>query len=168
MIHGNNRRVLIVDDNPAIHDDFRKILALGAYDDDSLSVKEELLFGESTESHVRQRFEVETALQGQEGVEMVLTARREGQPYAVAFVDIRMPPGIDGIETIERVTAIDPEIQFVICSAYSDYSAYEILLRLGVSDRLLLLRKPCDAAEILLMTCAMCEKWNLAHNVRAT
>lgn len=162
-----NRRVLIIDDNPAIHDDFRKVLRVGAVDRDAdLSAKEALLFGDSPSTRIGDDFEVETALQGEEGVELILGARRAGRPFALAFVDIRMPPGIDGVETIERVLALDSDIQFVICSAYSDYSAHEILLRLGVSDRLLLLRKPCDAAEILLMSCAMCEKWNLAQSVK--
>lgn len=97
---------------------------------------------------------------------MILAARRAGRPYALAFVDIRMPPGFDGVETIERVLELDSDIQFVICSAYSDYSAPEILARLGITDRLLLLRKPCDAAEILLMSCTLCEKWSLARSVK--
>ena len=158
-------RVLIIDDNPSIHDDFRKILS-GVPRDTALDAKETLLFGSVPAAESDDRFELDSAFQGEDGVEKVIQARREGNPYALAFVDIRMPPGIDGVETIEKIWPLDPDIQFVICSAYSDYPAQDILFRLGVSDRLLMLRKPCDTAEILLLATALCEKWNLAQTVR--
>lgn len=161
-----NARVLIVDDNPSIHDDFRKILG-GCQRDASLDAKEALLFGESRIAEAHDGFDLDSAFQGEEGVELVLQARCEGHPYALAFVDVRMPPGMDGVETIEKIWQLDPEIQFVTCSAYSDYSAQDILVRLGVSDRLLMLRKPCDGTEILLLATALCEKWNLAQSVRS-
>ena len=158
-----NRRVLIIDDNPSIHDDFRKILgAIGGLDS-SLRAKESLLFGDTDEPQLLEGFELAAAYQGDEGLERIVEARREGRPFTIAFVDIRMPPGMDGIETIARAWDADPELQFVICSAYSDYTARDILVRLGVSDRLLLLRKPCDSAEILLIATALCRKWNLRH-----
>lgn len=167
MHWSKNTRVLIVDDNPSIHHDFRKILG-GAQRDASLDAQEALLFGESRPTGGDEGFDIDSAFQGEEGVERILQARREGRPYAMAFVDIRMPPGMDGIETIEKIWPLDPDLQFVICSAYSDYSAQDILARLGVSDRLLMLRKPCDGAEILLLATALCEKWNLAQAVRAS
>jgi YesN/AraC family two-component response regulator len=124
--------------------------------------------GEAFPARSHEGFDLESAYQGEEALEKILQAREQDCPFAVAFVDIRMPPGWDGIETIQRVWSVDPELQFVICSAYSDYSAREILHRLGVSDRLLMLRKPCDAAEILLMAVALCEKWNLARGQSAS
>jgi CheY-like chemotaxis protein len=154
MHWSKNTRVLIIDDNPSIHHDFRKILG-GSQRDSSLDAQEALLFGESRPAGGDEGFEIDSAL-----------ARREGRPYALAFVDIRMPPGMDGVETIEKIWPLDADLQFVICSAYSDYSAQDILARLGVSDRLLMLRKPCDGAEILLLATALCEKWNLAQAVR--
>jgi CheY-like chemotaxis protein len=158
-------RVLIVDDNPCIHDDFRKILG-GTQCDDSLEAKEALLFNTPSVAKERAVFELVSAFQGEDAVEMVLKARDEGDPYALAFVDIRMPPGMDGVEAIEKIWPLDPDIQFIICSACSDHSATEILERLGVSDRLLMLRKPCDGAEILLLATAMCKKWQLAETMR--
>lgn len=165
MLWTQNNRVLVIDDNPSIQEDFRKILG-GIPRDTSLHDKEVLLFGESTSHAADHSFEVESALQGTEGIELVMQAGREGRPYALAFVDIRMPPGMDGVETIERMWMLDPELQFVICSAYSDYTAVDIVERFGVSDRLLLLRKPCDSADILLLAVALCKKWNLAHKLR--
>lgn len=166
MQMSNNTRVLIIDDNPAIHEDFRKILR-GTQRNASLDAKEAVLFAESQAAHDSDGFELDSAFQGEDGVEMVMEARREGRPYAVAFVDIRMPPGMDGVETIATIWPIDQHLQFVICSAYSDYSAEDILRRLSVSDRLLMLRKPCDSAEILLLATALCQKWNLAQTVKA-
>ena len=162
-----NRRVLIIDDNPSIHGDFRKILEDRSPSGSSLDAKEALLFGESKQPVPAAHFDVDSAFQGAEGVEQIVRAREEGRPYALAFVDIRMPPGLDGVETIERAWKEDPDLQMVICSAYSDYSAQDILHRLGVSDRLLMLRKPCDGAEIMLIAAALSHKWSLAQSVRS-
>lgn len=158
-----HRRILIIDDNPSIHEDFRKIL--GAYRPDQclLNSKEALLFGNTPQQTALEAFHVDSAYQGAEGLDRIEQACEERQPYALAFVDVRMPPGWDGVETIERIFKVEPSIHAVICSAYSDYSASDILSRLGVSDRLLMLRKPCDSAEIFLIATAMCEKWKLAH-----
>ena len=76
-------------------------------------------------------------------------------------VDVRMPPGWDGIETTQKLWEVDPDLQVVICSAYSDYSWDEIIAKLGNSDRLLFLKKPFDAMEILQLANALTEKWRL-------
>ena len=94
---------------------------------------------------------------------MVGAAIAEGKPFSVAFVDMRMPPGWDGVQTIKRIWELDPELQCVICTAYSDYSWEDILEQLGVNDRLLLLRKPFDSAEVCQLACALSEKWHLAR-----
>lgn len=161
-----NQRILVIDDNPSIHDDFRRILSESECETHSLQEVEALLFGHEATRGRPIGFEVDSAMQGEEGLERIARAFAEGRPYAVAFVDVRMPPGWDGVETIERARLADPELQFVICSAYSDYSVQDIIHRLGVSDRLLLLKKPCDSAEILLMTTALCAKWNMAAMYR--
>jgi CheY-like chemotaxis protein len=160
-----NRRILIIDDNCSIHEDFRRILGHRDSPCERLEATEAFLFGTPKEPAPTACFEVESAFQGEEGLERVMSALQDGCPFAVAFVDIRMPPGWDGVETIERIWQVDPDVQIVICSAYSDYTAQEILSRLGVSDQLLMLRKPCDSAEILLMATALCHKWNLARTL---
>ena len=124
MNQSNQHRILVIDDNPSIHEDFRKILNGGMVDRPDLDAKETLLFGETVQTKPDQApFEIDSAFGGEEGLEMVANARHEGRPYALAFVDVRMPPGIDGVVTIGRMWPIDPDIQLVICSAYSDYSA---------------------------------------------
>ncbi len=157
-----NRRILVIDDNRAIHDDFRKIL-VGAAVDDAASGMEAVLFGAPAPDTGALRFELDSAYQGKEGLEKVERSLRDGRPYAMAFMDVRMPPGWDGIETTARIWEIDPEIQIVICTAYSDYSWDQMSSRLGQPDRLVILKKPFDNIEALQVATALTEKWNLAR-----
>lgn len=159
------RRILVVDDNVAIHEDFIKILRKSNRDAELADLEDDL-FGDDTAPRVEaptMTFDVVCASQGQAGVALQEQAIAEGRPFAVAFVDMRMPPGWNGVETIRRLWEIDPELQCVICTAYSDYSWEDILTELGVNDRLLLLRKPFDPAEVGQLACALTEKWHLAR-----
>ncbi|MBI1759194.1 MAG: hybrid sensor histidine kinase/response regulator [Actinobacteria bacterium] len=106
-------------------------------------------------------FEMDSAFQGRDGFRMARVAREEGRPYALAFVDVRMPPGWDGITTIEHLWSEDPTLQVVICTAYSDYGWDETLQRLGSPQNLLILKKPFDSAEALQLAYALSEKWRL-------
>ena len=141
-----NRRILVVDDNQAIHQDFRKILCAPPAST-TLDAMEAALFGGAATAPVDPGFEVDSAFQGEEGLARVKAAVAEGRPYALAFVDIRMPPGLDGVETVSRLWEVDPDLQVVLCSAYADYSWEEMTQKLGLSQRLLILRKPFDAIE---------------------
>jgi signal transduction histidine kinase len=96
-----------------------------------------------------------------EGLSLVKAALDDHRPYAVAFVDVRMPPGWDGIETITRLWQADPELQVVICTAFSDHSWSDLMARLAPADRLLILRKPFDGVEIRQMAHALAVKWTL-------
>jgi diguanylate cyclase (GGDEF)-like protein len=163
-----NRRILIIDDNAAIHQDFRKVL--GAQTEHSaqaaLDVLEANLFGEAVAATARPNFEIDSAHQGQEGVAMAHQAVVEGRPYAMAFVDMRMPPGWDGLKTIERLWVTDPDVQVVVCSAHTDYDWTEVVERLGHSDKLLVLRKPAEPIEVLQCATALCRKWENDRLVR--
>ncbi|WP_224361164.1 hybrid sensor histidine kinase/response regulator [Hyalangium versicolor] len=160
-----NRRILVVDDNRTIHQDFRKILSPPVAND-SLDAMEADLFGHAEATTQLPGFEVDSAFQGEEALQMARTARQQGKPYALAFIDIRMPPGIDGVETTSRIWKDDPDIQVVICSAYADYSWEEMMLRLGLSQRLLILRKPFDGIEVRQLAFALTEKWELLRTNR--
>jgi signal transduction histidine kinase len=155
-----NRRILVVDDNQAIHQDFRKILCAPP-GSTRLDAMETALFGGPTTAATEPGFEVDSAFQGEEGVQRVRAAVREGRPYALAFVDIRIPPGIDGVETVGRLWKEDEDLQVVLCSAYSDYSWEEMTQKLGLSQRLLILRKPFDNIEVRQLAYALSEKWEL-------
>jgi two-component system, NtrC family, sensor kinase len=136
------RRVLIVDDNHAIHDDFRKILA-PVSERGELDELHAQMFG-GVDRPPTETFEVESVFQGEEAIVAVRTAGRMGAPYALAFVDVRMPPGIDGLQTTTRLLDEDPDLCIVVCSAYSDHSWEEMTETFGDTDRVLLLRKPFD------------------------
>src|SRR5213592_3104546 len=94
-----NHRILVIDDNPAIHEDFRKVLnPANSQLAEELDADEAELFGDANGASRATKFQIDSAFQGQEGLEKVRAATLAGQPYAVAFVDVRMPPGWDGIE----------------------------------------------------------------------
>jgi len=160
------RRVLVVDDNPAIHEDFRKILGGNADGNTELLAAERLLLGEAAAPVARPAFEIDTALQGQEGVARVKKALEEEQPYAMAFIDMRMPPGWDGLETILRLWELDPHVQVVICSAHSDYDWTEVVACLDHSDKLLVIKKPFEPIEVLQCANALTRKWDNERTLR--
>src|SRR5437660_939535 len=161
------RRVLVVDDNRAIHDDFRKILGGNTGGGSAeLLAAERLLLGEALAATPRPTFQIDTALQGEEGVARVQQALEEDQPYAMAFIDMRMPPGWDGLETIQRLWQIDPHVQVVICSAHSDYDWTEVVARLDHSDKLLVIKKPFEPIEVLQCANALTRKWDNERTLR--
>jgi diguanylate cyclase (GGDEF)-like protein len=162
-----NRRILIIDDNPALHEDFRKILTAADNGDAALAADERTLFGDSTTNRVRPTFDLDYALQGEEGLGRVRTALAAGSPYAMAFVDMRMPPGWDGLETIRRLWAVDPNLQVAICSAHSDYDWMDIIAHLGHADKLLIIKKPFDIIEIIQCASALTHKWNNERLLRS-
>jgi diguanylate cyclase (GGDEF)-like protein/PAS domain S-box-containing protein len=161
MNTSENRRVLFVDDMPSIHEDFRKILCPAVATID-LDADEALLFGVQTAA-TSLRFEMDSAYQGAEALDKVQASIGKGAPYAMAFIDMRMPPGWDGVETVERLWQVDPRLQIVFCTAYSDYSWKEILQRLDVRDRLLILKKPFDPIEVYQFASALTTKWQMTE-----
>ncbi|MEM0926798.1 MAG: ATP-binding protein, partial [Planctomycetota bacterium] len=163
-------RVIIIDDNPAIHDDFRKLLLKQrtACLDDIDSIENSIFGDQRVEcGDSAERYELASAFQGEEGVRIAAQAVNDGQRFRVAFVDMRMPPGWDGVQTIKNLWFVDPHIQVVICTAYSDYSWSEIIEHLGHTDQLVVLRKPFDATEVSELTAAMAAKHRLAEQRRA-
>ena len=156
-----NRRILLVDDTPAIHEDYRKILA-GAAATSDLDQDEALLFGASAAT-TSVCFELDSAYQGAEALDKVRVSLLADRPYAMAFIDMRMPPGWDGVETVERLWQADPALQIVLCTAYSDYSWTDVLTRLDVRDRLLILKKPFDAIEVYQFASALTAKWEMTR-----
>ncbi len=154
-----NRRILVIDDNRSIHDDFRKILSPANFTNAALDATETAVFGHPADAVEQTKFEIDSAYQGQEGVLLVKKALEAGLPYAMAFVDVRMPPGWDGVETTRRIWELDPNLQVVLCTAYSDYSWGEMFEKIGNRDGLLILKKPFDAVEAFQLAHALTEKW---------
>ncbi|MGC4031132.1 MAG: EAL domain-containing protein [Tepidisphaeraceae bacterium] len=173
MNASRNYRVLVIDDNHAIHDDIRKILGcVKPQKSAKLAAAEDAIFGtgepavaavpieEPSGTHT---FEVESSFQGQEGFNKVEQARREGKPYAVAFVDMRMPPGWDGLRTVREIWRCDPDINIVVCTAFSDHSWADIEAIDDAGDRLLVLKKPFEPIEVRRLAATLTAKWTLAY-----
>jgi diguanylate cyclase (GGDEF)-like protein len=160
-----NRRILIIDDTPSIHEDFFRILSPDSASVLSLACSEEALFG--TAQPARPTFSLDSAYQGQEALKLVERALAEGRPYAMAFTDMRMPPGWDGLKTIEQLWRVDPHLQIALCTAYSDYSWETMAKHLELDDQLFILKKPFTALEILQMANALTWKWQMARNAMA-
>ena len=161
-------RILVVDDNPSIHEDFRKILCPGqSQSGAAVASMVEELFGDAPQPKPIGGFEMDSAFQGQEALAKVQAAEQEGRPYSLAFMDVRMPPGWDGVETIARIWKEYPHIQVVICTAYSDCSWEQILHKLGETDSLVILKKPFDNVEVLQLAHTLTKKWTMTRQANA-
>ncbi len=158
-----NRRILVIDDKESIHEDFGQILSRGPVNT-SLDAARTAVFGSGNKNDPLD-FEVEFAFDGRAGLEKVLDAQRQGKSYAMAFVDIRMESDWDGIETIEHLWKVEPHLQIVVCTAYSDYSWKDIIERLGTTERLLVLKKPFDSIEVRQLAVSLTEKWELLNQL---
>lgn len=159
-------RILVIDDNSAIHEDFKKILLDDSAVDGLASLEAEM-FGAPAAAPAggaaRAQLQLDSALQGRAGLEMVQRACAEGRPYALAFVDVRMPPGWDGVETIGHLWQADPALQVVLCTAYSDYDWNGIVEKVDARDRLLILKKPFDNIEVMQLAHSLASKWSMAR-----
>ena len=162
QMEADSRRILIVDDNRRIYEDFQAILA-----DDTehvvLDRQYQELFAPDGSQPAAPRpptdFELLYAAQGQDACKMVERLQQEGKSVALAFVDMRMPPGWDGLGAITALWRCDPRMEIVICTAYSDHTWEEITARLGRTDRFLILKKPFDIVEVAQLTAALTTKW---------
>ncbi|HWM88327.1 MAG TPA: response regulator, partial [Kofleriaceae bacterium] len=166
---GANTRILVIDDTREIHGSFRRILCrprkAAQQKVDALEVA---LFGTGpAPAPPATVFAMDSAYQGEEGLQLLRSARDTGKPYALAFVDMRMPPGWDGVETISHLWAEDPDLQVVICTAYSDQSWSDVLRALGDREGLLILKKPFDNIEVSQMASALTRKWAVQQQLRS-
>lgn len=167
MTNQQNRRILIVDDLQSIHADFQKILIPEPPDLHDIDEIDALLFGKEQAAHPETVFDCASAFQGQDALAMVNAALAEGKPFACAFIDMRMPPGWNGLETIQKIWEIDPYMQMVICTAYSDYDFKEIQQTLGSDrDNLWIIKKPFESIEIKQSALILTNKWHLMSQLR--
>jgi len=159
------KRILIVDDNEDIHFDFHNILASSVKKEvKSLEEIEQELFEESdSEIEVLETWEyiIDDAFDGAKSIEMIETAHKEGFPYSVVYMDIRMPPGMDGVTTTLKILEKYPLIEFVLCTAFSDYSWEKLVQLFGMRDNVFFLRKPFDTIAIKQTTLTLATKWEL-------
>ncbi len=155
-------RILIADDEPHVRRSFEKVLKRHENRNElhgELLELEKTLFNEADKPEESFSYEITLCDQGEQAVHEVENALREDRPYAIAFLDVRMPPGIDGVETGEQIRAMDPDIEIVIVTAYSDTDVDEITRRIPPLDKLLFILKPFHPIEVIQFTAALATKW---------
>lgn len=159
------RRVLVVDDDAHLHEDYRRCLGPQEIDGGDLRAARDALFGATSEGPARAEdsFAIEHALAGEAALQLVERSLLDAAPYCVAFVDMRMPPGWNGVETIRRIWAVDPSVQVVLCTAFSDFTWDRVIAEIGRSDGLHLLRKPFDVDHVRRFAEVLAKKWSLAR-----
>lgn len=159
----NNNHILIIDDNPNIHMDIKSVLTTASAED-NINDLESVLFNQTKKqkiTYTKFNCTIDSAFSGEEGLEKISAATKTHKPYSLIFIDIRTPPGMNGIDATQKILELDPNVQIVICSAYSDHTWQKLISTLGVSDRWLILKKPFELIEMRQMACALCEKWSL-------
>jgi CheY-like chemotaxis protein len=152
-----NRRILVVDDMRSIHEDFARILS-PADEPSDLRAMEALLLG-SPERERPIKFEVDSAYQGRDALAMVEKAKSEDRPYSVAIVDMLMPPGWNGIETIQNLLRADGRLRVVLCSAFCDPGWQQAAGSKQLLSELRILAKPFDPDEAVKLVASLAGQW---------
>src|ERR1700722_8923611 len=151
-------RILLIDDDPAVHEEFRKMLRLEVSAAQPLDLASSALLGRSAPRVKPPRFEIDGALGAEEGLDKVQEALREGRPYSMAYVGVGKPNGWDGIEIISHLWQAHGNLLIVLCTAFSDHSGEDLREQFGYNSRLLMLRKPFEPLEVRQLTQALGER----------
>ncbi len=173
----SNKRILIVDDQQDLREQLAKLLSRSTKKNETVSLVKQMrsrLLGlgsapaeqDSDEEPERGGYEVETASQGQEAFEKVKKALEAGKPYAALFLDMRMPPGWDGLETAKRIREVDRLVEIVIMTAYADHDQETIAQSVGSPDKLLYIKKPFQSEEIFQLALCLTSKWSAEEDER--
>ena len=161
----DNKHILVIDDDKDIWKAYAQVLEpANPEEESSMGRLGQLIGGQASQE--RPPFKVSYAAQGREGFELAERAVGDSQPYSVAFIDVRMPPGWDGMETAARIRQLDNDIEIVIVTAYSDRSRDEIVEAVGGCDKLLFIRKPFDAEELMQLAASLTDKWKITQEER--
>lgn len=171
-----NRRILVVDDQQDLCDQLAKLLVRSGKKNETLSLVQQMrarLLGGSqqiteAEENVSElpQYVVDIATQGEAAYEMVKKAVEEGNPYAVIFLDMRMPPGWDGLKTAKTIREADKNVEIVIMTAYADHDQKQIADTVGTPEKLLYIKKPFQAEEIYQLALSLTSKWSLEYSER--
>ncbi|UZK66226.1 GGDEF/EAL domain-containing response regulator [Sphingomonas sp. M1-B02] len=164
-------RILIVDDEPAMHESYRQCFTTSRSDgnETALSAMAAELFGDDDEEVPADSaadepvitFDCTHKMQGLDAVAAIQASLESGERYSVAFIDVRMPPGIDGKETAKRIRALDPDINLVIVTGYSDFSPLDISRAAGPADKIFYIAKPFQAEEVIQTATALGHRWQV-------
>ena len=161
-----NYRVLIVDDEAGIHSDFKDMLNPNRRRTLTAALAE--TFRDKVPEHKTvflPNFELLHATSGEEAQDIICTAKASNRPIAVAYIDVRMPPGIDGVEAIRRIRQIETDVEMVIMTAYTDKTLPEIVRDMKLLNKLLYIRKPFAPEEVQQITLSLVERWNIEQEL---
>jgi DNA-binding NarL/FixJ family response regulator len=156
-------RILAVDDERKILDAYRQVFCPETDPQGSEPEMADLvtkLFGEKPHTPEGPLFDLVLCRQAEEAVETATAAMEKDEPFAVAFIDVRLPPGPDGVWTAERLRALDPHTQIVMVTAYSDIDPSAIAQRVLPEDKLLYVQKPFYPQEMRQFAVALGAKWH--------
>lgn len=154
--------ILFIDDDLDVLESY-KLIFRDKEDSESLELIDDLFGGgELKENEGENPFNIFICSQGEEAIELIEQKKKEGIRFKAAFVDMRMPPGIDGKETCRRIREIDQDMEFVIVTAYSDHDIEDVVEYVGAPDKLLYLKKPFDPIEIRQLASNLCSKWDMS------
>ncbi|GEM_PF-884178 len=152
-----NKRILIVDSNSAIHEDFQKIFCLKS---DSTEPSK------SKQKHTQQSYSLDSAYDGEQAFQLIQQAMANQHPYTVAFIDLHLSPSSDGLAMIQRIWELDPDLQLVLSIAYSHYSYQDVVEKLQHPDPILILNKPFDINEIRQLVFHLSRKQDVNHTIQ--
>jgi CheY-like chemotaxis protein len=156
-------RILVVDDDVTLIEEYLRCLGED-YEPDSatttLSELEKVLFGDETDESGAARFSTASCTQGEPAVDAVREAIKTGKPYSIVFLDIRMPPGMDGIEAAKQIRALDPDVNIVIVTGSMSAEVDNLDAEVPPADKIFFFKKPFHAAECRQLAAALCGKWH--------
>jgi diguanylate cyclase (GGDEF)-like protein len=159
-------RILVADDEQPLLDAYKHCLQPESGSSQELDALGDQLFGASEPAEVTTDFDVDYVNQGESAVEAVVRAIADGRPYSVLFLDMRMPPGMDGRETAQCIRNLDPNINIVIVTGYSDHSPLEVAKVAGPLDKLFYLAKPFQTDEIRTLAHSLTSKWSMEADLK--
>lgn len=161
-----NKKILLIDDQEEILVSLKKLLS-GQDSLRDLNNKMKSLIDEfyKEEKQNNEVYDVDTALSGKVGYELIKKAKEEGKPYSVVTIDMRMP-GWDGLKTAGEIRKIDEDIEIIIVTAYTDIKREELVEKIGKPEKLLYLKKPFEREEILQVILSLTLKWSLEQKVK--
>lgn len=167
-----NNRILIVDDQRDLCEQLAKLLLKTGKSNDTVSLVQQMrarLMGNrdtlSEEQKEKEKenslYEVEFVNQGMDAAAKIEESIKNNNPYALVFLDMRMPPGWDGLETAKKIRELDKDVEIVIMTAYADHDQKQIAEQVGHPEKLLYIKKPFQAEEIYQLALSLTAKWNL-------
>ena len=161
----SNHRILVIDDVESVHDVFRRIL-IGSSIPKVVHDKDAAAFGSGSVLNKMPIFEIDSAFNGEEGLGLIEKSLLENRPYFMAFVDVRLGSGWDGVQTTCKIWQQYPDLNVVLCTGFTDRPWEDLVKSLGFLDRMMVLIKPFEVTEVKQLAVGLSEKWRLNQQAK--